>query len=388
MSVDTTGSPQASRDSRGLGLLGWRLVATARDVFARLGLLEWVQRLQNLRTDRRRAERANQLVPEILARLAASVDHAATASWRLNRVVPTVSDVLVVKAGPADKPSEALIKIAETPAAAKGLKWQVEALTTLSADQRLGDWRELLPQVLHTGEADAFAYLIETRVSGVNLEQALHDPVSADAALRDAAEAIGHLKRATSEVLAVDGEHLDRWVREPVRLLDSATNGADKHRPTAPALERLSLELCGLLETQKLALSWVHGDYTPGNILMGPDGHISGIVDWEFAQPSDFPSLDIVTLLLTVRMYARRQELGRVVCDLVAAPDWSDVENDLVTAAPDAATWESVGVSRIVLLCWLRHTAWMIERWGRYATSGLWLHTNVHMVLDALQDDA
>lgn len=385
MSVDSTDRTQAGHDSRGVGLLGWRLVATAHNVLARLGLLERVQHLQNLRTDRRRAQRAKRLVPQILARLAASVDHAASASWRLNRVVPTISDVLIVAAGPADRPSEALIKIAETPAAAKALKWQAEALTTLSADQRLGDWRELLPQVLHTGEADSCAYLVETRLSGVNLEQALQDPVSADAALRDAAEAIGHLHTATSEVVAVDGEHLDRLVREPVRLVASATNGADEHRPTAPALERLSVELCEVLETQKIALSWVHGDYTPGNILIGPDGHISGIVDWEFAQPSDFPSLDIVTLLLTVRMHARRQGFGRVVCDLVASPHWSDGENDLMTAAPDAATWESVGVSRIVLLWWLRHTAWKLDRY-RGRESGLWLHTNLRAVLDVLQD--
>jgi aminoglycoside phosphotransferase len=388
MSGDAIDSSQARPGSRAASSLGWRLTAAMRDIVARLGLLGQAQRLVNLRTDRRRARRAKRIVPPIIARLSASVDHANSASWRFNRVVPTVSDVLVVKAGPAEQPSEALIKIAETPAAAKGLKWQVEALKTLTGDQRLGDWRELLPQLLDAGEADTWAYLVETRVTGVNLEHALHDQAGGDAALREAAEAIGHLHTATSELLAVDAKHLDRWVREPMRLLASATNDSGKHGPARPALERLSAELCEVLEPQRIVLSWVHGDYAPGNILMGPDNHVSGIVDWEFAHSSDFPSLDIVTLLLTVRMYTRRQELGRVVCDMMATPHWSEVESDLVAATPDAETWQSIGVSQIVLLCWLRHTAWIIERCSRYATSGLWLHTNVQMVLDALQDNA
>jgi aminoglycoside phosphotransferase len=383
MPVGTT-DRTGGHDSRGVGLLRWRLVACVHHVLARLGLLERVQRLQNLRNDRRRTQRTNLLVPQILARLAASVDHAASASWGLHQIVPTISDVVVVATGPPDQPPEALIKIAETPAAARALKWQVEVLTTLSGDQRLGDWRELLPQVLDTGEVGSSTYLVETRLTGVNLEQALQDPVSADAALRNAAEAIGHLHTATREVLAIGGEHLDRLVREPVRLVASATNGADGDSATAPALERLSVELCRELEAQRIALSWVHGDYTPGNILMGPDGHISGIVDWEFAQPSDFPSLDIVTLLLTLRMHARGQGFGRVVCDLLTSPDWSGSEYGLMAAAPDAATWESVGVSHTVLLWWLRHTAWKLERY-RGRESGLWLHTNVHMVLDALE---
>jgi thiamine kinase-like enzyme len=388
MSPDATDSSQARPGSRAAGSLGWRLTAAARDIVARVGLLGEVQRLQNLRADRRRARRAKRIVPPIIARLSARADHAGSAAWRVNRVVPTVSDVLVVKAGPAEQPSEALIKIAETPAAAKGLQWQVQALKTLTGDQRLGEWRELLPQLLDAGEADTWPYLVETRVTGVNLEHALHDQASGDAALREAAEAIGHLHAATSDLQAVGDKHLDRWVREPTRLLASATNASGKHRPAHAALERLSAELCAVLEPHRIVLTWVHGDYTPGNILMGPDRQISGIVDWEFAHSSDFPSLDIVTLLLTVRMYTRRQELGRVVCDLIASPRWSEVESDLVASAPDAETWQAIGVSQIVLLCWLRHTAWMIERCSRYATSGLWLHTNVHMVLGALQDNA
>jgi|GEM_PF-2480597 len=384
-----SGTPSASsnpgRDSLVVGL-GWRGLAAIRDIVARLGLLGHLQRLRNYGIDRRRSKRAKKIVPRIIAGLAVSAGNMDSATWRVNSVLSTDSDVLVVKAGPPERPSKALIKIAEAPTAAEGLKWQVEVLTTLKGDPRLGEWRELLPQVLDAGEVAASAYLVETRVTGVNLENALRYPASADPALRDAAAAIGHLHRATAEVVSVGRDHLDRWVREPIRVLVAATGRARGHRPTGPAFERLAAELCAALEGQSISVSWVHGDYGPGNILMGPDHQVSGIVDWEFAHRADFPSLDVVTLLLTARMYVRRQELGRVVCDLLEAPNWSGTESALIGAAADAATWQTIGMDRVVLLCWLRHTASMIERASRYASRGLWLHTNIRMVLEALPD--
>jgi hypothetical protein len=366
-------------------VLGWRAVATARDLAARLGVLGSVLRARDLRADRRRAARVQTVVPEILSKLVAA-SGAPNGAWQINNIVHTVSDVIVVNAGPAEQASSALIKVAETPAASDGLRWQHEALTVLKADERLGSWRELLPGVLDAGEIAGSAYLVETRVAGVPLEHALRDPFAEASALRDAASAIGLLHSATAHETTIGHEQLDRWVREPARVLADVANQSGARRSAAPQLERLTAELCGALEGRQITVSWVHGDYGPGNILTDAAWQISGIVDWEFAQPEDFPSLDIVTLLLTTRMYVRRQELGRVVCDLVLNPEWSSSEAALAAAAPDAETCASIGIDRVVLLCWLRHTAWMITRCSRYAASGLWLHTNIHTVLDSLSD--
>ena len=86
-------------------------------------------------------------------------------------------------------------------------------------------------------------------------------------------------------------------------------------RSALDALARLADDLRANLEDQPITLSWVHGDYAPNNILSGSDGQVSGIVDWEFGYPEDFPSLDVVTLLLTARMFIRRQRLGRIVSE-------------------------------------------------------------------------
>jgi hypothetical protein len=86
--------------------------------------------------------------------------------------------------------------------------------------------------------------------------------------------------------------------------------------------------------------------------------------------------------MLTVRMVARQQELGRVVNELLANPVWSETEAEIIAAAPDADICAALGTETVILLCWLRHAAWMITRCSRYARSGLWIHANVHAVLD------
>lgn len=382
---DTRGS-SAGRDSLVAGLR-WRGLAVTRDIVARIGLLGHIQRLRKHGGNRRRSEQAMEVVPSIIAGLRAGAGTTDSATWRVNKVMPTGSDIVFVWVGPAELPSAAMIKIAETPKAAEGLRWQVGALAALEGDPRLGEWRELLPQILDVGEVAIGVYAVETAINGVNLEHTLRDPAAGDAALREAAAAIGPLHHATAEAISIGREQLNRWVRDPIRVLVAATDRTRGHnKPTAPAFERLSAELCAALEGQPISIGWVHGDYCLGNVLMGPDGKVSGIVDWEFARPGDFTLLDIVMLLLTARMYLRRQELGRVVRDLLTTPSWSATESALLATTPDAATWQTIGIDRVVQLCWLRHTAWNLERRTRNANMRLWLHTNIRMVLEALQD--
>jgi aminoglycoside phosphotransferase (APT) family kinase protein len=376
-------------EARGwLAAARWRLTAVVRDVAARLGLLDHLQRLRGLRANRRRASRARAVVPTILANIAAAVDEVEPGTWRTHTMLHTLSDVTVLTAGPTGQPFRALIKIAETDAAAEGLDWQRRTLTALHGDERVGDWRALLPHVLDSGETEGTAYLVENRLVGTSLEHALARPAAQQTALRAAADAVGRLHRATSIEGTVGAEILDRWVREPMHALGDVAGDARGTRSTLAGLAALSDQLHTTLEDQPVTLSWVHGDYAPNNILTGPDGQISGIVDWEFAHPEDFPSLDIVTLLLTARMFTRRQELGRVVCDLLATPTWTDSEAPLVAGAHDARACAAIGTASVVLLCWLRHVNWMLTRCTRYADSGLWIHANVLTVLDALGQGA
>jgi aminoglycoside phosphotransferase len=362
----------------------WRLAGTVRDLTARFGVLDHLQRLRGFREDRRRAARAYAVVPPILAKLADVRAELQPGTWQTHDLLRTESDVAIVTIGPTGQRYQALIKIAETKAAADGLDWQRRTLIALRGDERLGNWRTLLPEVLDAGEAAGTAYLVEQRLTGTSLTHALTHPAAQHAALRSAADAVGRLHSATASDSTVGEEILERWVSAPTRALEEITSRSRGQRSALTGLDRLADDLRAILEDQPITLSWVHGDYAPNNILSGPDGEVSGIVDWEFGHPEDFPSLDIVTLLLTARMSVRRHELGRVVCDLLADPTWTPGEAEIVAAARDARVCAAIGNETIVVLCWLRHVASMLTRCTRYADNGLWMHANVYAVLNSI----
>ncbi len=205
-----------------------------------------------------------------------------------------------------------------------------------------------------------------------------------DAALRGAAAAIQQLHRATAREATIGAALLDRWVSTPARVLAEVASTSRGRRASLSAFARLTDDLSMSLEGRPITLSWIHGDYGPGNILAGPDGHVSGIVDWDLARPDNLPSLDVVTLLLTTRMFQRRQELGRVVRDLVVTPRWTGGEAQLVAETADAETCAAIGTEKVVLLCWLHHVSGRFIRRTRYTPDGLWIHTNIHSVLDAM----
>src|SRR5207248_1380997 len=85
-----------------------------------------------------------------------------------------------------------------------------------------------------------------------------------------------------------------------------------------------------LLAGGELCVATVHGDFTPGNILMAPDGAtVTGIIDWTEAAVADVPLLDLVTLLLSTRMHVQRRELGAVVVEALTSACGERVEFSL-----------------------------------------------------------
>jgi aminoglycoside phosphotransferase (APT) family kinase protein len=129
----------------------------------------------------------------------------------------------------------------------------------------------------------------------------------------------------------------------------------------------------------------VHGDFTPRNILVTPDGAtLTGIVDWDLAAHEDLPLLDLLLLLLTVRMVVHRCELGNIVRALLDGAEWTLHERALVEAAELALPGDAVGMRALVLLCWLRHVAVSLRKSQYFAGHRLWMMANIEAVLQSV----
>jgi len=360
----------------------WWLVTIARGIVARIGIVALVERRRGMHVDRRGESRGQALVPALLADLAVTYEDGEPATWEPHEVLRASPDLTILSAGPREQPSRAMIKIAESAGAARLLESEYRTLTTLHADPRLGEWRALLPHLIGGGEVGDTWYVAEGALVGTSLALALRETADPASALREAAEVIGFLHRATATEQVNADEALDRWVRVPTRQL--AEFIGDGRRSLVDAIALLSGDLCQALEQQRVTVSWVHGDYHAGNILVTPDGRISGIVDWDLAHPQDLPSIDLVTLLLAARARMRHQELGRVVCDVIGGDPWSDWESQLILTAHELPTSSPIPNEAVVLLCWLRHITLTMRKHQRYVDRVVWSRLNVEAVLQAV----
>jgi hypothetical protein len=362
----------------------WRLLARARDLAARFGLLNHLQHLRGCRAIRRRSARAR-AAATIAVKTAGVRTELDPEPWRVYEVLSSGPDsgVAILGVGPPREPLRALMKIAERPAAIASVDWERQMLAAMHDDQRVGEWRALVPRVLGTGASDGAVYLIEDRLTGVSLDRVIARSTAPDKVVEEAAAAIRRLHSATARATKADEKLIDRLVVSPVRSLQDALARSRASDRSLALLDEISGRLREALEARPIVLSRVHGDYWLGNVLCRPDGKISGIVDWEFAHPDDLPSLDVVRLLVSVRMWTRRQEFGRVVSDLIADPTWTAGEAQVFASPDDPRIGRPLGIGTQVLLCWLRHTASLFAQNSGYADRGLWMHTNVHAVCAA-----
>jgi hypothetical protein len=225
-------------------------------------------------------------------------------------------------------------------------------------------------------------YVVERRLPGYDARSVISSNSSRNRMLEAAITAIGELHRGTVSKVVVDSEMLRSWVTEPLivlrKLMTPRWNKAKNHL----ALNKLENELCGALSERLLPVCWIHGDFTPSNILVSRNGQrVTGIVDWELAASNEWPQLDVIWLLITTRMIVRKRELGDIVREILEGSLWDSLEDSLLNAARLNVPGDNVDLRTSVLLCWLKHITCNLNKSSRYARHRLWIAKNIEGVL-------
>jgi thiamine kinase-like enzyme len=133
---------------------------------------------------------------------------------------------------------------------------------------------------------------------------------------------------------------------------------------------------------RRLRVSWVHGDFWLGNVLVEGDGaSVTGIVDWDFAGSNELPVLDLLHLVVYTRTLVQRRELGGVVRNLVESEGWSPRELSMLRSCDPQLSRDGHYARAALLLSWLRHLASNLAQSDRYLHSHVWLARNVEPVL-------
>jgi Phosphotransferase enzyme family len=132
---------------------------------------------------------------------------------------------------------------------------------------------------------------------------------------------------------ATDPAPVDLLTAVRPRLCDRFAHEAALGRVVA-ALDRID----GRLRRERAPRTVVHGDFWPGNVLVGGDGGVVGVIDWESAQPLGQPLRDVARFALSYSLYLdRHTRAGRRVAGHpgLRAGEWGEA----VAYAIDGDGW-------------------------------------------------
>lgn len=363
-----------------------RLLLGAQSIVGALGLTSAARRLLwwlNGRGQRKRATR--KILPGVRAAIPNQPDLPPPAGWTSVQPVPTIADRTVLTMGPARQRPVAIVKLAPTGDAATNLERETATIGALRAEARLGDWRNLLPLVLTAGEADGMVYRAERMLPGAPATRFLSAGGDRQRLQDSLAEAIGVLHQQTATTGRIGAAQLRSWVYDPIDVLLELSGSRSGWSTYRTAIGRLQADLREELLDQSVALSWIHGDYWPANVLVADDARtVTGIVDWDLAEAAGLPLLDIMHLIVSMRMIGRQQEMGVVVSALLRDPDWTREEQALLDSAWAALPGSRIGTRQVLLLSWLRHVDHTRTKARRFGGPTLWESQNVERVLQVL----
>jgi len=279
----------------------------------------------------------------------------------------------------------AILKLPQSERAAASLQRQAAVVATLRAHPALQEWLQWLPLPLTTGAVAGRFYLVELLLPGVDGTRLRLNAQGWSTVQTAACRAISHLHQQTATTTTVDAALRQRWVAEPIAALRRLQPALLTPAEYEQRLHRLQMELTATLTGRTVAVSWIHGDFTPGNILLDPAQQtITGLIDWELAAPNELPQLDLLQFFITTRMIRQQCEYGDVIRALLTAQAWQDQERLLLATAQKALPGANLADRTLLLLCWLRHIATSVTKAEQYAHHRWWKIRNLEAVLLAL----
>lgn len=253
-----------------------------------------------------------------------------------------------------------------------------DILRQLQADERLSHWHPLLPRVV--GSPGPAGTLAQSRLPGVPAEQLIrdapYDPYRAAApALRLLADLRGVAGRRRPAA-----ERALPWYESQLTVLSQAIpRYADGRRVVE--LRALRHHLDAALADAVLTEGWTHGDYHPGNVLLGGDPlRVTGVFDWGDACADGPCEIDACTFVLALRCLRTGRSLGALVAETLRS-GLSDTDRALLALAGVHPGHDSGDLSALVLLTWLWHVTGNLRKSPKFGHNHWWLTNTVAPVL-------
>ncbi len=307
------------------------------------------------------------------------------ATFYIRRVQQTRSGVIVafIDRQSALKPA-LVLKLPLTVKADQSTNEHRQALIGLRQLPALQSFATHIPRPIAWGSFEERPYYLETALAGESCVHLVRKQVDPTALLQNAANLIMQLHKGTMCRLIIDDVLFAQLVGDDLSMLRQLV----LHWPDAALLERklqaLEILLRRGMYQQELPLSWSHGDFWPGNILIeSATGQPKGIIDWDRARPLQQPLLDLLHLLAYTRKIRLRTQLGEEIVNCLLPATFEQHKYELIDSAVEAlglpSTFEFLQAS--VWLYWVRFAAANLSRYPAFQADQRWLSKNVFLVL-------
>jgi Phosphotransferase enzyme family len=308
-------------------------------------------------------------------------------SWAIKRIILVDFARAIVAVGPpASRNVAAVIKIARNSDAARSMDHHRNALRRLRADPRLAELLPILPEEVAAGNIGDQAYVVEKALPGIDARNLLEDPVSSARMQLASLEVIRLLHERTADVVTVDGALTARWVDEPLRKIRALETTYPRIGLYTRAIDDLAKDLASALIGRRMAISWLHGDFFPGNLLVSPEGGVvKGLVDWDLAAPDELPVLDPMQFFIGIHLARTRSEWGPAVVALLDEGRFKTAAVDPIAFTHSTLEGEPLGFREAIVLTWLRHISCNLTKSAHYSRHRYWIKSNVEGVLESLQ---
>jgi aminoglycoside phosphotransferase (APT) family kinase protein len=319
--------------------------------------------------------------------LTSAILAATGESWVVRRIILVDFARAIVAAGPPGSGNvAAVIKIARNADAARSMDHHRSALRRLRADPRLRPLLPVLPEEVAAGRIGRNTYLVEKALPGIDARNLLEDAESSTRMQLASLELIRELHGRTAEIVTVDEAMTARWIDEPLRKLRGLEATYPRIAFRKRAIDGLGWELAAALLGRRMPISWLHGDFFPGNILVSRDGRVvKGLVDWDLAASGELPFLDAMQFFMGIHLARTRSEWGPAVLALLAEGRFKSAAVDPLAFTHARLGEEPLGFREALLLTWLRHVSCNLTKSAHYSRHRYWIRSNVEAVFEGLE---
>ncbi len=208
-----------------------------------------------------------------------------------------------------------------------------------------------IPRHVLSGQVSGQRYFVESAVAGEAAAVCLRGKARSET-VSAALSWITDLHRATAQRRPADPALLERLVAVPVTRAFEALRFPERRA----GFERLRQLLTAALASERIPLVHVHGDYSVDNVLLsGSPLGVTGVFDWDLAEPEGLPLLDVLYFLATAARTLTGQPIGAVFVNQIFPLRFDQTAHAALERYCHALDIPERLLAPLSVLAWLHH---------------------------------